>query len=393
MSAVRLDVRSISKSFGSNHVLKGLSLSVAPGEIHAILGENGAGKSTLIKTVAGVHMPESGELLIDGEPFKPRKPLDAINCGIATVFQEFTLVPELSVAENILLGELPTRIGSPVLDRAHLYKRARELADIVGLEADVRTRVGTLPRSLQQLVEVAKAVGRQARLFIFDEPTASLTKSETDKLFDVIRKLAAEGAGVIYITHRMHEIDDLTTRVSVLRDGEITFQSDTQDADHDELLRAMTGRDLGTIYPELPAAGEEPVVRVRDLQLREGGDGLALEVAEGEILGIAGLLNSGKDYLARVIGGVEAPRAGTVQFTNSAPRRRYTAGVARREGVIYYPSDRKREGLVLGAPIYRNITMGALQHSDFSLSGVLRRRAERRITSGYAHAMTVSPPT
>ena len=390
MTAPRLRLRGVSKSFGRNRVLKNLSLDIAPGEIHALFGENGAGKSTLIKILAGVHTYDSGELLLDGEPYRPSTPSAAIREGIATVFQELTVVPHLSIAENIALGRLPRHLGR--LDRGRIRREGRELAHQIGLDVDERTRAGELPRSMQQLVEVAKALGREARVFIFDEPTASLTNAEVDKLFRIIRGLAAEGAAVIYITHRMHEIDLLATRVSVLRDGEITLSAAPEDTTHEELLTAMTGRELDSIYPELPAPSAEARLRVERLRLAPGTPPIDLEVAAGEILGIAGLLNSGKDELARVLGGAAAPASGAICVDAAPPRSRHTVAAARSQGIIYYPADRKREGLVLDAPAIRNMTMGAMRHERFSRFGVIRRSSERVAARGFADNLALQPP-
>lgn len=391
MSEPRLRLRGVTKSFGRNRVLKELAIDFMPGEIHALLGENGAGKSTLIKILAGVHSRDSGELLLDGVPFAPTTPAAAIHAGVATVFQELTTVPHLTIAENIALGKLPSRGG--VLRRRRMRAEGRALARRVGLQASERRRVGELPRSMQQLVEIAKAIGRQARVFIFDEPTASLTDSEATKLFAIIRELAAEGAAIIYITHRMQEIDELADRVSVLRDGEITLTRQVSETTHDELLTAMTGKALGNLYPVRQPHGREERLLVSELQIDSGGPSIAFGVAAGEIFGVAGLLNSGKDELARVLGGVIAPAAGRVEVTGKAPRRRRASvAEARRQGVIYYPADRKREGLVLSAPVLRNMTMGALSQPAFSRGGMLRRGSERGSAAKFADRLVLVPP-
>lgn len=391
MSEPRLRLRGVTKSFGRNRVLKDLAIDFMPGEIHALLGENGAGKSTLIKILAGVHSRDAGELLFDGAPFAPASPAAAIHAGVATVFQELTTVPHLTIAENIALGKLPSRGG--VVRRRRMRAEGKALASRVGLYVNERRRVGELPRSMQQLVEIAKAIGREAKVFIFDEPTASLTDSEAVKLFAIIRELAAEGAAIIYITHRMQEIDELADRVSVLRDGEITLTRQGSRGSHDELLTAMTGKTLGSLYPVRQAAGGEDRLRVSELQLDSGGPSIAFDVAAGEIFGIAGLLNSGKDELARILGGVVAPAAGRVEVAGRPPRRRgASVAEARRQGVIYYPADRKREGLVLAAPVLRNMTMGALSQSAFSRAGLLRRAKERRTAASFSERLALVPP-
>ena len=371
-----LQLSSISKSFGAVRALKDVSFTLQAGEVHALLGENGAGKSTLIKVITGAHAPDSGVLEIDGTTVDTLTPARARALGIACIYQQPALFPDLSVAENIALrleGAAPFR-RVRWSDRAD---RARELLHKLGAKIDPGMEVGQLSMPEQQLVEIACALSAGARIVIMDEPTASLTQKEQHLLFAVVRNLRAHGAGVIYISHRLEEIFALADRVTVLRDGASVGTNRIDDINEAALIRMMVGREVSAIYPPSESEPAGAVLSLRRLGSKESGvHGIDLEVRAGEIVGLAGLVGAGRTELARVLFGITPADSGGILLNGKAVRIE-CPGDAVAHGIAYVPEDRRRHGVILEMPIGANITM-AIHDTLFSGSW-LRLDSERRV--------------
>ncbi|MDX3865019.1 sugar ABC transporter ATP-binding protein [Streptomyces europaeiscabiei] len=348
-----LALRGIGKSFLGVRVLDGVDLQVRPGEVHAVVGENGAGKSTLMKVVSGVHQPDEGTVEFAGAPRTFRSPREARQAGIGIVYQELTLLPERTVAENVCLGREPLRRGL-VDRRAMLSHTAGLLASIGEGSLPPDTRVGRLGVAQQQVVEVVKALALDARLLIMDEPTAALADHEADQLYALVRRLQEHGIGVLYVSHRLKEVFDLSSRITVLKDGRAVATLDTADTSADQLVRHMVGRELSSYYPGPAKPQELGPVR---LTVQGGGNrklrGIDLRLRAGEVLGVGGLQGSGRSALARALFG--AAPFGTGQVTvDGAPVRLRSPRAAMRAGIAYVSEDRKGEGIVAEQSVLDN---------------------------------------
>ncbi|HEY3523033.1 MAG TPA: ABC transporter ATP-binding protein [Candidatus Limnocylindrales bacterium] len=369
-----LEMRGITKRYPGVVANDGIDLEIRPGEIHALLGENGAGKTTLMNVLYGLARPDEGQILLDGEPVVIDGPADAIARGISMVHQHFMLVPVLSVADNILLGE-ETMANAVFLDRKEAHRRIVELGRRFGFEIDPEVPVGSLSVGWQQRVEILKALYRNARILVLDEPTAVLTPQETEEIFAVLRRLAAEGHSIVFISHKLYEVLEIADRITVIRRGKVVGQRLPAETDEDDLAELMVGRevqltvDRGESHP----AGVELAVadlRARDDRGSEVVRGVSFEVKAGEILGIAGVAGNGQDELVESIVGLRRPSSGTVRLgdrdvTGWSPRRINEAGVA------YVPADRQRYGLVLGFPVADNLVLTSYYRSPFA-RGILR---------------------
>ncbi len=371
-----LELKHLSKAFVGVQALDDVAMDVAQGEVHALVGENGAGKSTLIKALSGAHHPDSGEIVWQGEHVSIGSPQHAQSLGVATIYQEFSLVPELSVMENVFLGREPTRLG--FVDFAEMR---RQTADVLGglqLDLDPGRRVSTLSVAQMQMVEIAKAVSQNARLFVMDEPSATLTEHELAGLYALVRRLRDDGRSVLYVSHRLEEVFALADRITVLRDGKLVATQNAADTDASEIIRLMVGREITDQYPARsePDPGE-PVLEFRDVTT-DRIRGVSFQVRRGEILGIAGLVGSGRSAVARAALGVERVRAGNVFVSGNAldrasPRKSIRAGI----GLL--SEDRKRHGLVLQLSVRENASLASLE--SLSRLGFVNRREERRIAS------------
>ncbi|MDF2618535.1 MAG: transporter related protein [Xanthobacteraceae bacterium] len=389
-AAPLLELKGISKRFTGVRALDHVDLDVRAGELHVLFGENGAGKSTLINVIAGTFPPDEGSFHFDGEEIRHLTPQRARAIGISPVFQEFSLVPSLTVEENLFLGREVSAGG--VLRAGAMRKKARALIDELGFDLDPGRRVDDLSRAHQQMVEIAKALLGKVRLLILDEPTASLTERETGRLFELIAKLKAQGVGLIYVSHRMREIRALADRVTVLRDGRHIRTLDAARVTDGELVELMTGRRIDVLFPAIPHAPTEVAVDVEDLTL---ADGSVREVnfyaRAGEITGIAGLVGCGKSELVRAIYGLEPIVGGTVRIEGTpydapAPRESLTRGVA------YFPANRVAEGLALSRPIRENASMTALDLPAFARLGLLRQGSERGLVGRAMERLKLRPP-
>jgi ribose transport system ATP-binding protein len=385
-----LRVENLTRRFPGVVALDDVSLAVARGEVHVLLGENGAGKSTLIKILAGVQPPSSGQMILDGRPVSFASPREAKEAGVSTVFQELSLVPTLTVAENLFLGRLPTRAG--LVSRRRLPALAREALARVGAEVSLDAKVGSLPRSTQQLVEIAKGLMGRAKLLILDEPTASLGDRESDQLLGLVKKLSAGGISVIYITHRLKEIAQIGHRVTVLRDGKYVGGLGPDDEIHDNnrLVELMTGRRPENLYPRSPRSAGEARLVLQELHAAPDVNGVTMEFRAGEIVGIAGLLGSGKSSVGQACFGLSRVTGGNVVIGGTGVTR-ITPTTAIRRGLVYYPSDRKHQGLALVRPMYANITLGSLKPAGVARFGMVNRRKEQATAKAHVERVNIRP--
>ena len=353
-----VSITGLSKRFGKVTALNNVQFELKTGEVHALLGENGAGKSTLIKVISGVHTADDGEMRIKGQLVKNQTPKKARDSGIATVFQELSLVNELTVEDNIFLGRAPVGfLGA--LDRAAMHKKAQELLDYVGVDATPQTKVGSLGSAQQQLVEIAKALSTDPDIIIMDEPTDKLYGDEQEHLYTIIRKLRAEGKGIIYISHKLEELMLIADRITVLRDAQYISTIQTADTNPNELISMMVGRSIQSLFPKesVPIGGD--VLTVQGLNYAGFLRDINFTARSGEILGIGGLVGSGRTMLAQCIAGVLRPEAGRVlvdgrEVVLKSPKE------AIRSGIAYLPEDRKRYGLVMSMSCLDNIVLPSL---------------------------------
>jgi rhamnose transport system ATP-binding protein len=375
-AAPLLSVRNIEKSFPGVRALSGVSFDVAAGEVHALLGENGAGKSTLIKIVSGVFPPDRGEVIVAGEPVNLHRPDDARRAGVATIYQELLLFPELTVAENVFMGHAP-RAGLNRLDWRAMRDKTRDL--LASLEIhDLRPDqiVGALSVGNRQRVEILRALSQDARILIMDEPTAALTEYDVTRLFDIVRRLKSRGVAVIYISHRLDEIFAIANRVTVLRDGAFVTTKNVADTDASELVQLMVGRKIESLFPKVEVPIGEPVLEIRDLERRPLTKKISLTVRAGEIVGLAGLVGSGRSELAQTIFGVTPAESGEIRIVGKRVEIRSPAQ-ARALGVAYVPEDRGVQGLVRPMTVRENFSLAALAKVAFA--GFIDRAAERKL--------------
>ncbi|MEZ4671138.1 MAG: sugar ABC transporter ATP-binding protein [Anaerolineae bacterium] len=362
MTAI-LQLENISKQFPGVKALDNVHFEMNAGEVHALLGENGAGKSTLIKIISGVYAPDSGSIKMDGQPVHFSNPREAQAKGIATIYQELLLYPELTVAENIFMGHAPQRSLGPlkVMDWATLSARAREILDSLNIhDLDVRRKVGTLNVGNRQRVEIAKALSINARILIMDEPTAALTEADVERLFEIVRLLKERGVGIIYISHRLQEVFELADRVTVLRDGQYVNTKPVSETREDELVSMMVGRTIDNLFPKLPGKAGKPVLEVKHLTRGTQTQDVSLTVHAGEIVGLAGLVGSGRSELAQVIFGITPAQSGEIWIDGQKVDIR-TPGQAIKLGIAYVPEDRGTQGLIRQMNIRENASLAVLR--------------------------------
>ncbi|MFF8905800.1 sugar ABC transporter ATP-binding protein [Streptomyces olivaceoviridis] len=380
-----LALKGVSKSFGAVRALRDVSLELLPGEVHALAGENGAGKSTLIKTLAGVHRPDTGRVLLDGEPVVFHGPGDARDAGIAVIYQEPTLFPDLSIAENIFMGRRPRRALGRI-DHKATHAATAALMRRLGVDLDPDRPARGLSIADQQIVEIAKALSFDARVLIMDEPTAALTGSEVARLFGVVRTLREQGAAVLFISHRLEEIFAICQKVTTLRDGAWIASEPLAGMTEDDLVRRMVGRDLAELYPKQRVQVGDVALSVRRLTREGVFTDVSFEVRRGEIVGLAGLVGAGRTEVARAVFGVDRRDAGEVEvggrrLTNGAPSAAMAAGLA------LVPEDRRAQGLVMDMSIERNIGLTGLRTT--ARAGLVHRTAERSRSLDWAVKLQV----
>ena len=384
-----LAMDSIAKRFGTTIALDGVSLELFPGQVHALVGENGAGKSTLIKVLAGAERADSGTIRIDGQPFSPRAPADALKAGIAVVYQEFNLAPHLSVHANLLLGrELTTPPGLLTSDLPGSPQRrlCRATLDRLGLSIHLDTRISRLGVADQQLVEIARALLGGARIVVMDEPTSALAAHEVDRLFTIIRQLRADGIAIIYISHFLEELPRIADRLTAIRDGRTVGSGPLAEWPRDRIVRAMVGRDVADMYPRVPHPIGEPLLDVRNLSGSRRPRDASFTLHRGEILGIAGLMGAGRTETLRTLFGLDPFRGGSISLGGVRILHLSPSDLTGR-GVSLLSEDRKAEGLAQNLPASDNITLPALKRT--SRLGFLRRSVANRAIAPLADQLRI----
>ncbi|SHH72864.1 monosaccharide ABC transporter ATP-binding protein, CUT2 family (TC 3.A.1.2.-) [Sporobacter termitidis DSM 10068] len=380
----RVDMRHICKSFEGVRALQDVQLQVLPGEIHALVGENGAGKSTLIRVLSGVHMPDSGEVRLNGKTVCFGDPKDGILAGVSVIYQEFALVQHLSVAENILLDDF--RDKSFVNWKA-MRKKAREFLENIGFgNIDVTARVGDLSVAYQQVVEICKALTRNASVLVLDEPTAVMTNKEVEQLFRLLLKLKEQGVSIIYVSHRLDEIFRICDRITVLKDGQYVTTVDKEAIDKNGLVSLMIGRDLSSFFPpRVPDIGEV-VLTAEHIRAGTAVRDISFSVREGEILGLSGLVGAGRTECIRAILGIDRLDGGTVTLRGKRLHLGSTKE-AYAHGIGFLPEDRKNQGVLLRRPIYQNITLSCLK--TVSRAGWVLKRRETPVVEKYISELVI----
>lgn len=375
---MHLHVNGVVKRFGENTVLDGVDLAVGSGEVVALVGENGAGKSTLTRVISGVYRPEGGELRIDGEPVSFRTPDDAMACGIQVIYQEFrqNLFPNLSVAENLFVREDGRRFGRVLVSKAAMATETTRLLTEMDMRIDPHAKVGKLRVAEQQMVEIAKAMTHQLKLIILDEPTAALDGHESEELFRQVRRLRADGVAVVYISHRLDEVFALADRVVVLRDGQVALSGQTTELTQDDVVAAMVGRTVDDLYPKQRNTREEIVLSVRGAGRADAFEEIDLDVHAGEVLGLGGVLGSGRGDVLRALFGLDRLEAGTVTVHGKSVQAR-TPAQAIRAGIAYLTPDRQAEGLCTERPVRENMTIASLG-SYVGPLGLVRQHKEKQ---------------
>ena len=380
----------IGKTFPGVKALSDINFEARPGSVHALMGENGAGKSTLLKILGGSYQPNSGDLQIGDQHLAFKSTADSIAAGVAVIHQELHLVPEMSVAENLLLGHMPNRWG--MVNRRAMVRRARELLKGLADEIDPNTRLGDLSLGQRQLVEIAKAMSRNAHVIAFDEPTSSLSAREIDRLMAIIIKLRDEGRVILYVSHRMEEIFRVCDAVTVFKDGRFvrTFE-DMADLDHDRLVTCMVGRDIQDIYNYRPRQHQGPSLRVTGLMGPGLQEPVSFAVQKGEVLGFFGLVGAGRTELFRLLSGLTRCQAGTLQL-DGKPLNLRSPRDAISAGVLLCPEDRKKEGIVPLSSVAENINIGA-RPRHVHLGCLIQGRWERDNAKHQIRAMNVKTPS
>jgi len=389
MSEYVLEMRDVTKRFPGVLALDKAQLALRPGEVHCLLGENGAGKSTLMKILAGAQPLDSGSILLDGEPVTIQSPHHAQELGISMIYQEFNLSPYLSVAENIFLGREPRLGRSPFIDWRRMYQDARDILAQIKVELDVKRPVFELSIAEQQMVEIAKALSVNAKIIVMDEPSATLTDHELVALFDLIKTLRRQAIGIIYISHRLEEIFEIGTRVTVMRDGQHVATHDACDLKREDIIQMMVGRELKDEFPkEVFAVGEE-VLLVENL-CREGVfRDINFSLRRGEIVGLTGLVGAGRTEVARAIFGADRISGGRI-YLNGAPITVRSPQDAIRQGIGLLTEDRKQQGLVLGMTVRENTTLANLK--ALARGPFIDGRAEREVAEQYVRELRIKTP-
>ena len=395
MTEALLQLRGITKRFPGVLALDGVDFALTAGEVHALVGENGAGKSTLIKIISGVHQPDAGRIDYLGTPVTFPTPRAAADRGITVIYQEVALFPDLTVLENLYVGAYPRR---PLLrhsgrgrrvDWMAMRARAQDVAASLGVKLDLEAPVHRLSAAQQQLVEIARALLRDARVIIMDEPTGPLTQQDAARLFSLIRQLRSRGVGIIYISHRLEEIFEVADRLTVLRDGRRIVAMPVAETTRDMLIHHMVGRTLDTLYPHTARQTGPPVLEVEGLGTSGALTDVSFTLGRGEILGLAGLVGSGRTTLARAIFGIVPPGRGRIKLDGVDARIAH-AGRARELGIAYVPEERQRQGLVLPFSVSENLSLVILRR--LSRLGFINHASERTVAHDVVRRLDIRTP-
>lgn len=367
-----LELKDVVKTFGGVTALAGVQFQLKKGEIHALMGENGAGKSTFIKVITGVHQPDSGIMLLEGERITPRNTMDSAKLGIAAIYQHVTAFPDLSVTENIFMGqEIKNKLG--MYDWRKMHQKAKELIEPLSKEIDVTKPMGSLSVAAQQLVEIAKALSRDARILIMDEPTASLTANECEELYAIAERLRNEGVSIILISHRFEDMYRLATRVTVFRDAQYIGCWDVDKISNQKLIAAMVGRELDQMYPEKTAKIGETVLKVENISKMGYFKNISFEVKRGEILALTGLVGAGRTEVCQTIFGIMNPDSGKIILEGKEINVK-TPVEAFEHGIGLLPENRQTQGLINELPIYQNVSSADMK--QFAKANMLNEKAE-----------------
>jgi rhamnose transport system ATP-binding protein len=380
-----LELRNVAKSFGSVVALANGTIELIGGEIHALVGENGAGKSTMVKTIAGIYQPDSGEILLRGEHIRLRDAAAAKAAGISVIYQEPTLFPDLTVAENIFMGRQPrSRLG--LVDRAKMRADAVELFSRLGVPIDPDRVAEGLSIADQQIIEIAKAISLDARVLVMDEPTAALSGVEVDRLFEVARGLRDRGAAILFISHRFDEVFGLCDQITVMRDGAFVANHRTKDITVDGLVREMVGREIGDLYPKEEAEIGDVVLSVKDLNSAGVFSDISFDVRAGEIVALSGLVGAGRTEVARAIFGIDPYDSGSVTMLGK-PLHKHSPQAAIDAGMGFVPEDRRKQGLVMDLSVAKNASLTL--RNQLARFGLISGRAERSMAETWSKRLQV----
>jgi ribose transport system ATP-binding protein len=383
---ILLEMKGIGKTFPGVKALEGVDLTIRKGQVHALLGENGAGKSTLIKILSGAYSKDEGEIFFEGKPVEIRGPHDAQALGISTIYQEFHLARDLTVAENIFLGHLPRK--GMMVDWATVRTRSKEILDSLGVTFSVDTPTSTLSVAEQQLVEIAKSLNRKTRILIMDEPSAVLGEKDLEKLFQVVRSLQAQGIGIIYISHRLKEIFEIADEVTILKDGRYVAAQSVSEVTMDDLVRLMIGRDLKDVYPGRSSTPGDILLEVNNVSQARLLRNISFRLHAGEIVGFAGIIGSGRTELARAIFGAD-PCAGEMRLCGQ-PYKPLSPAEAINRGVALVTEDRKAQGLFLKLNVMANMTISGLR--QLCRMGLIQRTRELSLVRRMIRDLSVKTP-
>ncbi len=384
-----LRMENIEKSFPGVRALKDVSLAIRPGEVHALIGENGAGKSTLMKILSGVYKKDGGRIFWMDEEVEIGSTARATELGISIIYQELNQLPNLSVAENIFIGRERSRMGF-MLDHKRTVEEAQRFVREVGLDVDVREKCSRLSIAQRQMVEVAKALSVNAKLIIMDEPTSSLTDRETEILMGLIRKLRDSGVSIVFISHKLNEIFEISDCISVLRDGAYVGTVPTRECTNDMLIQMMVGRELKDIFPKQEVPIGDVVLSVQNLNAGKAVQNVSFQVRSGEILGFAGLVGAGRSETMRAVFGVDRAESGEIEISGRKLPARHAPIDSIHAGMGFVPEDRKLQGLILGMAVRENTTMASMKRT--LVHGMVNRRRENEITREYVDRLNIRTP-
>ena len=385
-----LEVDRVRKEFPGVVALDDVQLRIRPGTVHALMGENGAGKSTLMKIIAGVYSPDAGEVRFAGRRLDIRTPLDALNCGIAMIHQELNLMNSMTVAENIWIGREPRR-ALGLIDHAAMARMTRELLDGLHIRLDPLALVGDLTVAQRQMVEIAKAVSHRSDVLIMDEPTSAITETEVAHLFRIIRDLKARGVGIVYITHKMNELFEIADELTVFRDGRYIATVSAAEVTRDDIIRMMVGREITEMFPKIDCQIGAPILELRNLTLPGVFHDVSFSLRRGEILGVAGLVGSGRSNVAEAIFGIRPAASGEI-LIDGQPVRIASPMDAMRHGMAFLTEDRKETGCFLNLDCIQNIQMAMLSSGRADRYGFVRQREVSRLAQDYIQRLRVKTP-